>query len=157
MNGTTGSFSSLHPSPHFLSGTPASTGIAGSVVSGESLNASAAHGSRFSTTRSITRAITSCSGCEIGANAMQIVYWRPETTTGFSNASITAAPYTTVSDGYTLSVYPLHKLERIRTHCKQHFAFGLCNIHANEGRPRILQWPVVIRFQIPHGPTSRGL
>lgn len=43
---------------------------------------------------------------------MQLVYWRPEaSTTGLPNASITAAPYTTVSDGYTLSVRPLHGKE----------------------------------------------
>ena len=113
MNGSDGSFASLQTRPHFLSGTSAATVISAPVVSGKSLNTSAAHVSSFNTIRPNTRAITSCSFCEIGASAMQLVYWRPEaSTSGLPNASITAAPYTMVSDGYTLSVHPLHGKEK---------------------------------------------
>jgi len=44
-------------------------------------------------------------GCGFGAARLGLVYWPPETkTAGPSNATITAAPSTMVSDGFTLSV-----------------------------------------------------
>lgn len=108
VNGSNESSLGQQPRPNLLSGTSSSTKITASVMSREGLNASAAHGSNSNKTRSSTRAMTSCSSCEIGASAMQLVYWKPvATTAGLSNASITAAPYTIVSDNYTLSVYPL--------------------------------------------------
>lgn len=145
MNASNEIYPTLHSRPHFLSGTSASTGIVAPSLSGKGLNTSAAHGFSFVTTRSLSRAITSCIGCEIGADAVQLVYWRPETTTiGFPNASITAPPYTMVSDSYTLSVFPLHRIERRGAYCQQYFAFGLCHIHKIDGRRNLLQRLMVV-------------
>ena len=43
-------------------------------------------------------------GCEIGANKIRLVYWKPEPES--SNTSIPSAPFSVVSDDYTLYVPP---------------------------------------------------
>ena len=69
-------------------------------------------------------------GCEIGADKVRLVYWKPEPES--SNTSIPLAPFSIVSDDYTLYV-PLLRGPSFPNPSK-HFSFGICNLHQLKGQ-----------------------
>ena len=69
-------------------------------------------------------------GCEIGADRIRLVYWKPEPE--YSNSSIPSAPFSIVSDDYTLYV-PLLRGPSFPNPSK-HFSFGICNLHQRKGQ-----------------------
>ena len=77
-------------------------------------------------TTSTEYANASCQGgCEVGAEKVRLVYWKPEPES--SNTLIASAPFTIVSDDYTLYV-PLPRGPSSPNSSK-HFSFGICYLH----------------------------